>query len=551
MSNDAKTFFTRVDQSFSVIDSIHADVKAQHEHMKGEFERAFATTGRLESQMADCHPQILNSLKDILVIISQHYDHSRKSAEELKMDVSAIPSAIPPLLPAPPRPPSPKLTMEVPVPAKYDDSQVHDKLNVLLNHAATAGKALTQIGKLDQIHQQVTATAREVSEMMSTQSRMIMEDFENKRKEFQETAIALEKRIAQKEKVETEVLELKAEKETLSRAVQALKQEKEELSKQKVKFTKDVSGLETALHLRREEMQLMEDRAEGLERRIVDGVLDHARSLLISRSTAAQRMNLKRVPSFATTVTQGSVASTAKDSNILSSGIGMALKRRTPIRPNAGPKVSSHSGKERRILSLSHVTGNRGITNRQMILPPASGGGLTSLKRSHSVKSNYSLRKTSWETRSSVANKENEIFKEEDEIASGDESETGTERRTSYSGAYTDSMCYGPGSALSVSTNQTASHCSSTDALLAAEQGYWVEESEDEESHHDGEEDVEIKSHDGRTFHGPGVVGEMPLATAGELVVFGHHSDSGLGTDLPSTASEKGPGADCTSLAGD
>src|SRR5438034_2224781 len=193
--------------------------------------------------------------------------------------------------------------MEVPVTTKYDDSQVDDKLNVLLNHAATAGKALTKIGKLDQIHQQVTATAREVSEMMSTQSRMIMEDFENKRKEFQETAIALEKRIAQKEKVETEVLELKAEKETLSRAVQALKQEKEELSKQKVKFTKDVSGLETALHLRREEMQLMEDRAEGLERRIVDGVLGHARSLLISRSTAAQRMNLKRVPSFATTVT--------------------------------------------------------------------------------------------------------------------------------------------------------------------------------------------------------------------------------------------------------
>jgi hypothetical protein len=147
-----------------------------------------------------------------------------------------------------------------------------------------------------------------------------------------------------------------------------------------------------------------------------------------------------------------STASTARDSkdarSLLGNGVGMALKRRMPanLQAAAGP-IQPNIGKERRILSLSHVTGNRGVDREVSV-----NSGITSLKRSHSVKSNFALRKTSLPVRTSMANKENEAFQEEDEPESEVESNAGTERRssyaptdrkTSYAETCTDSMCSG------------------------------------------------------------------------------------------------------------
>jgi hypothetical protein len=272
-----------------------------------------------------------------------------------------------------------------------------------------------------------------------------------------------------------------------------LKQEKEELSKQNLKFSKELSGLETALEIRHEEMQIMEDRAETLERRILEGVLDHARTVLLSRPGSNTRgMSLKRVPSYASTATKtsrASTTSTARDSrSVVSSGVGMALKRRNPAKSSTnGSVVSSNAGKERRILSLSHVTGNRGSTDRQLVLNPAGNGGLTNLKRSHSVRSNLPSRKASWGGKDTVANKENETFPEEDEHGSGAESDTGTERRTSYTGTYTDSMVYGTGS--TISTNRQPSYTSSINGLVGEHGGSILEEDdEDAEDPEDAEE---------------------------------------------------------------
>ncbi|KAK2802751.1 hypothetical protein FQN51_004279 [Onygenales sp. PD_10] len=560
MNDDAKTFFDRVDQSFAKVDDIRADVQSQHDHLKGEFARALEATDRLENQLNSSHPEILSTIKDILLIVGQHYEHSQKTSEELKMNVSAIPSAIPPLLPAlPPPPPAPIMPPE---PEKYDDSQVQDKLNNLLDHATTTNQSLAQIEKLDQIQEQITSTANELREMMVAQSALMSETQENKQQEAQDVAVALEKRLAQKEKVEAEVVELNEEKDSLRRTIQELKdeltdekdslrlmvqelrEEREALSKQNLKLSKEVSGLETALRIRREEMQLMEERAEGLERRIVEGVLDHARSLLISRPNKDQAMNLKRVPSTSSTVTRQSTTSTAKESNVVSSGVGMALKRRSPLKSNPGSTVPSNTKKERRILSLSNVTGNRGLTDRHLVPIPSSG--LTNLKRSHSVKSSYPMRKPSWDSRTSIANKENEVVKEEEdedeeEEGSGQESDTGTERRTSYTGTCTDSMSYATGSMLS--TDRQSSYGSSTHGLVAAEPGNWDEEGE---SASDGEESqeesgdelksvspmgdesiVSFESHDGAEFN------------PGEMVVYAPPSDSGLGTDIRSVVSEK------------
>ncbi|KKZ62564.1 hypothetical protein EMCG_02971 [[Emmonsia] crescens] len=544
MSDDARTFFDRVDQSFSKVDDLRADVQSQHDHLKGEFARALEATDRLEGQLANSHPEILSTIKDILSIVGQHYEHSQKTSEELKLNVSAIPSAIPPLLPALPPPPPPVEAREIVVPEKYDDTELQGKLNTLLDHATTTSQSMSQIEKLDQIQNQITSTANELREIMVAQSALLTESRETKENEAQEVAFALEKRLAQKEKVEAEVVELNEEKESLSSMVRALKEEKEGLSKQNMKLHKEVAGLETALRIRREEMQLMEERAEGLERRIVEGVLDHARSLLISRPGSTQTMNLKRVPSSASTLTRGSVTSTAKENSVLSSGVGMALKRRrNPLKSNAGSTVSSNSKQERRILSLSDVTGNQRSTDRQIL--PVARGGLTNLKRSHSVKSSYPIRKPSWDTRSSIANKENEVVKEEDEEVSGDESDAGTERRTSYTGTYTDSMSYATGSTLST-TDRQSSYCSSTNGVVAAEPGTWDEESESgSETEQSPDEDGDgLRGLDTRSIASTELLEPQPrddesYVNPGGMVVYAPQSDSGLGTDMPSAASDK------------
>lgn len=676
MSDDAKTFFGRVDESFGKVDELQSDVKTNNEDMKSQFDKALAATDRLESQIAQSHPEILSSVKDILAIVGQHYEYSRKSAEELKSDLSALPSAIPPLLPALPAPPSPSLPEEPPV-EKYDDSLVHDKLDTLIEQAASTEKSMAEIEKLDylqeqiglikdattasgksdaqmeklqqieeqislikdattatersdaqmkkldqieeqinvikdaaaaeksdaqmeKLHQiqeqinvmnssittdksdaqmdklreiqeqisqindaraiakpdpqmekldliqeQIKITAREVNEIMASQSRMVMEGYEDKKQEALDTAIALERRLAQKEKVESEIVALNGEKEETFQAVQVLKQEREELTRQNFKLTKEVGGMETALRIRQEEVRLMEDRAEDLERRIVEGVLDHARSQILNRPMNPDPMSLKRVPSSASTATRKTAGSTTKESSILGSGVGVALKRRTPLRPNNASNATSNMGNARRILSHSHVTGKRGADRQST--PLTGSGGLTNLKRSHSVKSNYGFRKSSWEPRSLAANKENEVFPEEEEEEAEEtgrmseaESDTGTERRTSYTGTLDDNMSYVTGSVLS--TDRMTSYSSINAQVAGAEPSQDVqsqadtedarEESDNERSMLSAErEEGSVNDYDETGTH-------LSLDDESE-VAFYPHSDSGLGTDLNSTLSEK------------
>lgn len=424
---------------------------------------------------------------------------------------------------------------EIPVPEKYDDTELHKKLDIILGHAENTSKSMAHVEKLEEIHEKVMATSREITEMVATQSRLLVEDYDRKKREAEEAAIALEKRIAQKEKVEAEIVNLQEEKESLLNMILALKQEKEELTKQNMKLNKELSSLETALEIRHEEMQLMEERAETLERRILEGVLDHARSVLLSRpGNHAQHMNLKRVPSNASTATKASRISTtsmAKDGrNLVSSGVGMALKRRNAAKmgPN-GPIVSSNSGKERRILSLSHVTGNKGSADRPLTMVPAANGGLTSLKRSHSVKSNLTSRKASWGGNDAVANKENEIVQEMDEHDSGAESDTGTQRRTSYAGTCPDSL-YDP-------RDRKPSYASSVNGAVAEHSGSILEgNSEDKENREAGDGEDYQETGGDQTSAG---LDEVPQEGLSDLEpppkvidMIPAPSDSGIGSEI-------------------
>ncbi|KAI9036864.1 uncharacterized protein KD926_001252 [Aspergillus affinis] len=592
MSVDTKTFFEKVDTSYSKMEEMQNEVKSRQEQARSDIERAAAATDRVESKLHEFHPQVLESIQEILSIVGQHYDHSQKSAEDLKMDLSTLPSTIPQLLPA----------LPPPEPEKYDDSQVHEKLNSILNHAKnekvhealnvlvervtndqvhekldqllsqttstnsemydklnellshTTGtngpvhdkldtlighatnteQSVTQMMKLDEMHKDIMETSRKMNEMFTAQSAMVAEDTERRRKEAEEAAVALERRNAQRDQVEAEIVTLNEEKESLLKMISNLKSEKEDLVKQNTKLNKEVSGLEMALELRQEEMQVMEDRADSLEKRILEGVLDHARSVLLSRPNNIPGLNMKKARgSRARGPSAASNASTAKDNrSILGSSVGLALKKRGQT-PSQGSSVApSNASKERRILSLSHVTGNRGVSDRQ-----ASGNsGFASLKRSHSVKSNFSQRKASWGGRSSVANKENEVFPEEEENQSGDESDTGTERRTSYTGTYTDSMVYGTGSV--VSTDRRVSTASSTPGGAGAERHKEKDENEEPGAEEEEEEEEEEEDDDAQTTKGDEPSHDRDVedldAEASKMVLYGQHSDSGLGPEITS-----------------
>lgn len=561
MGEDSKTVFSRVDDvGLKIDDLLAANGKAEHQITRAEVSRTLASVEAVQAHALQYDPQILDAVKEVLGIVGQHYEQAQVAAEEIKTSVNAIPDSIPLPAIAPPVQ-SPELIREAPVHEKYDDSKVHEKLDQLVSHATEAGKSVAEVAILEQIREQVTATASHVDALVATQQAAIKEANDSKAREAEEAAVALEKRTAQKEYVEADIVRLSGQRDGLSADVELLLREKDDLNVLKSKMQADLSSLETALHIRREELQVMEARADSLERRILDGVLDHSRSLLTTSrpQSSLKEMNLKRVVSSASNATATTRATSvvttvpSKVNSAVSSGVGMAMKRRQPPRSSA---ASTAAGKpDRRILSLSTLGANKGAPNeRSMVLAnpsgvggasKASGWGAGGLKRSHSVKSNFPSRKTSWNGTKAGGmyaddgideeeDKENSILDEAEEDAEG--SEAGTERRTSYSGTYTGTGSYGEGSIMSADDKRT-SYDASTIGTVGTKDYANTEDGEDisdNESAHEAEDEG-----DGLRM-GNLAAPKGGISNASEMIVFGQPSDSGLGTDLPTAQLEGG-----------
>ncbi|KAI4200666.1 MAG: hypothetical protein LQ346_002328 [Caloplaca aetnensis] len=576
LGEDSKTVFIRVEEMGTKLDGLLAmDASAEHQATRAEISRTLTGVEGVQTHVSEYHPKILEAVKDVLSIVGQHYEQAKTSTEEIKTSVREIPSAIPlPAITAPVASPPPPI--EMPMPEKYDDTELHAKLDLLVQHAEDAPKVESPVALLEQIREQVAAQATEFSAFVVSQQAKIAESADTAAKETEETAIALEKRKAQKENVEADIVRLSEQKEDLGRDVQELLHDKDDLLSQKSKLQADLSSLQMALQIRREELQIMEERADGLERRILDGVLDHSRSLLTTSrpQSSLKEMNLKRVTSTSSNATAAtrtsSVATTipTATASTVSSGIGMALKRRQPPRSKAGSNVGNRN--DRRILSLSTLGANKGPSlERSMVLADpaiavgAARGGANGLKRSHSVKSNFPVRKTSWGGTKQLGmyadeadeeDKENSILDEEDE--DGDGSEAGTERRTSYTGTYTGtSMSYDDGSVVSTNDHsRRTSYATSTVGTLGTKEGDLAEEEEEElesvsgggesaleENHGQHEEEPEDVGYNGMHDHHVDLLGAKgEVSNAGEMVVFGQPSDSGIGTDMPTAAFEGG-----------
>jgi DNA repair exonuclease SbcCD ATPase subunit len=591
-SSDSATVFDKIDNTVLKLEEQKLEDKTEHSHTRDEIANVERIFTGLQDNITEYHPKFMVTLREIEALVKQHYEHAQKAKEETDEHVRAINeeakfraqelsnhfSSLPALLPPPP--PS------IELPEKYDDTQVQEKLDKLIGHVDDAEKiaaqlqvqekldqlihhkgdtekSAAQLERLDEIRNQVLATAAEVSEFVTKQTQLIIDGNESKEREAEEVGLLIERRLAQKEHLEADIeglkadkervvqelkdekervmaelreekdrtmLEIKEEKDSLLAVVSALQAERENLANQKVRLTGEVSSLHTALEIRREELHMMDSKADALERRILNGIMDHSRALMIAKGGNKSPGKLKK--RLSTTPADDSTKLMPPPS-IAASGLSMALKPRPAIRRNGPPQNPAN----RRIHSLSMISGNTPTGAQAFTHTGNTMKGSGNLGRSHSVKTKY-LRKGSWGGRPSavVANKENEPLGEEDEteveqaavptLTEDDrsvideedpddvQSETGTERRhslasRSYAGSYADGetpsfdgrssfgapgsdYTYGSGSSYMTGSDidrRTSYGSTAAPSALTGGEGTIDEGSEDEGSEYSGDED--------------------------------------------------------------
>jgi hypothetical protein len=344
---------------------------------------------------------------------------------------------------------------------KYDDAAVHTKLDELMGHAAKAADPSAQIERLDQIHEKVMATAAEVTAFVALQSKQITADHENKEREAEEIALLLERRLVQKDQIESEITNLNGEKDSLLSLVESLRAEREALASQKSKMQADVASLETALHIRRDELHAMDARAEQIEKRMLEGVMNQSRMMLLAKSARVpkpptspkkkqQGRDLRNVSGASAMTGISAAPSSVKAAQALTTA---------KIRPPMARTAPTYNAAERRIMSLSQInnnvpTGAHAFKSKTPSLISSNSG----VSRSQSVRSNL-LGKPTWKgskrhTSLGTFNKENETLSEESEGESEDvatihepeheefDSDAGTERRNSRLSETNSGMSY-------------------------------------------------------------------------------------------------------------
>lgn len=406
MEEASKTVFAQVEELASCAEENHTNGKTEHQQTRDQIQQTVAAVGELQGEVKEFQPQILEAVKDLLLLVGEHFEHSKASTTELQ---DRIVESKPPeqhALPPPERYDDSEVrekldqlaelkyddtevreTLGRLIENKYDDSQVlerlerlaeqryddagvQEKLDKLVGHSDSTAEALARLETLDQVHQSVSKTAADLSRFLSDQTQRIADEHEDRERTLQETVVMLERKLAEKEHLEASVSSLRDEEDRLGRSVVNLRTEQESLIRQKTRLTGDVSSLETAMRLRKEALSDMEHRADRLERRILEGVMDHSRVLLMAKSSKeGDKMSRKR--SKKPSAPQAEVCKARPAVNI-----ALSAKRNVAA-------AASQTGASRRIASLSQMNNNA----------PSS-----LVKRSQSVKTptGMALRKRSW-----------------------------------------------------------------------------------------------------------------------------------------------------------
>lgn len=479
MEEASKTVFTRVEELVTKNEENHTEGKTEHQQTRDQIAQALTVVEGLKDEVNDANPKVLEAVKDLLLLVGEHFEHSKSSVAEIQEKIveNKAPDELKTLLPpekydntevhekldklaeskyddAEIRQRLDKMIEEkyndaevrekldaiieakyddtevrekltavleskyddaevreklekiieqryddtevreklekiiedkyndsdvkemlgMLVDQRYDDSEVREKLDKLVDHSTVAEQAFSRFDTLDQVHASVVRTAADISEFLTAQKQRIEEAHDDHERTLQETLLSVERKLAEKDHVEASVMSLRNEEERLRQSIIGLRTEQESLIRQKTRLTGDVSSLETALRLRKDELYDMESRAEGLERRILEGVMDHSRVLLMSKAgkNGGDAMSRKRVKK-PTNETEAPPQAARKPI------VSMALTAKRNLAPPA------QGGNARRIVSLSQINNN-----------VASGG----MKRSQSVRTPAATakgyRKRSW-----------------------------------------------------------------------------------------------------------------------------------------------------------
>ncbi len=529
MVSDSQASLGKLEDGFGRITDMETRPAAADEHRRtrDSVSQVAIAIDTLQTDVSEYHPKLLVILQEVLSRVNEQHgniqmakeeaqerdrvatEHTRALTEELKTSVLNLPALLPPPPSAAPEPVT-----------QYDDAQLHEKLDRLLCMIQQPAPLVVPLEKLDIIHNQVLATASEISNFVSTQTKLITEDAETAQKESEELARLLERQRADKEHLEAAVAALRTEKATLANDVEGLHAQRQELADQKAALSRDVGALSTALEVRHEELRSMHEKADALERRVREVVLQHAGSHL----RAANALNASDVPFNNGNASQRTVSGATNTSSLGPlprsapgvGGLAIALKNRGVRR---GPPTAMNPGQARRILSLNTISHN---------VPTGALGYAAQqdksalVKRSHSVRSQTGGRKTSWgkePKRLSGAtlpkigmeqeegNKENAggemvllgdiVDERESESEDEDGESTGTVTHTEMTGHETETESFVSDtdrreSARSDMSFETGSYLTGSDvSRRSSEHGTFAGESEfsheSEESHEDGE----------------------------------------------------------------
>ncbi|KAF2724366.1 hypothetical protein K431DRAFT_336962 [Polychaeton citri CBS 116435] len=591
MEEQSRTNFEKTEETCNKLDDVHTNLVVEHQGTRERVDKVLAAIDGVQADLTDHNPRVMVKLEELAAIIGQHYEHSQKYSdhaeqhsqsvrdlqeqirslaedsrtqneglwpqfEELKSNISGLPALLPP--PPEPAQPAPEKYDDA-APETYDDGAVHEKLDQLMGHAQDASAADVQLERLDQIHEKVMATATEVSAFMAMQTKQIMNDHESKEREAEEVAMLLERRNEQRDHLDAEIAVMKEEKEALFAAIEQMKAEREALSGQKTQLRADVSSLETALHIRRDELHEMDSKAEAIERRMLEGVMNQSRMLLLAKAASKPSAPVSpkkkpgrdlRAPSNASERTATSTVPPLRNAH------NMAMRSRGQ-QPAAGSNAT-----ERRIMSLNQINNNvpTGAHAYKSLVPTGlKSTANNGMKRSHSVKSQYFQRKASWGAAKrmslGVQDKENDILSEEDEDEgdyrplSRNDSEAGTERRRSYASGTGSVMTYDTGSRIPGPTETdlsygTGSYMTGSELDRRTSLGSTVnghvdglggedEMLSDHEMSDDEEEEAVLGAQEPLQLEGPDSDHDEEVEQGHHKAVYAPPSDSGLGTDLP------------------
>lgn len=196
MDVSSKTVFERVDELVGKTDENHLEIKTEHTLTREQVQEVATKVDGLQSLVAEHQPKLAENMQEVLALVGQHFEHSKTTTEGLQTKVlDAMPT-------------------------------VNEKLEKLVGQTA-------QLAVLEEVHEQVKNTSSELAGFIAAQTQRAVEEAEDKKKILQETTVALERQMAEKEAIEVRLAELKEEEARIKESINiTLREEQDQLKSQ-------------------------------------------------------------------------------------------------------------------------------------------------------------------------------------------------------------------------------------------------------------------------------------------------------------------------------